>query len=203
MKIAIIYYSATGTNHQMAKWAAEAAKSNGDHDVRLRKLKETAPMEAIESNDAWKKHYKETQDVEVAELDDLDWADAIIFSIPTRYGNLPSQLQAFFDTTGGLWSKGKLINKVVSGMTSAQNPHGGQETTLLSLYKSMFHWGAIVAAPGYTSEELFKTGGNPYGFSSEGGVDNLDEQSKTSITHQVKRTINIAESIKSGMSNAT
>lgn len=202
MKIAIIYYSATGTNHQMAKWAAEAAKSNGDHDVRFRKLKETAPMEAIESNDAWKKHYQETKDVEVAELDDLNWADAIIFSIPTRYGNLPSQLQAFFDTTGGLWSKGKLVNKVVSGMTSAQNPHGGQETTLLSLYKSMFHWGAIVAAPGYTSEELFKTGGNPYGFSSEGGVDNLDEQSKTSITHQVKRTINIAESIKSGMSKA-
>ncbi|TQI70463.1 NAD(P)H dehydrogenase (quinone) [Gramella sp. Hel_I_59] len=202
MKIAIIYYSATGTNHQMAKWASEAAKSNGDHDVRFRKLKETAPMEAIESNDAWKKHYQETKDVEVAKLDDLDWADAIIFSIPTRYGNLPSQLQAFFDTTGGLWSKGKLVNKVVSGMTSAQNPHGGQETTLLTLYKSMFHWGAIVAAPGYTSEELFKTGGNPYGFSSEGGVDNLDEQSKTSITHQVKRTISIAESIKSGMSNA-
>ena len=157
-------------------------------------------MEAIESNDAWKKHYQETKDVEIAELDDLDWADAIIFSIPTRYGNLPSQLQAFFDTTGGLWSKGKLVNKVVSGMTSAQNPHGGQETTLLTLYKSMFHWGAIVAAPGYTSEELFKTGGNPYGFSSDGGLDNLNEQSKTSITHQVKRTISIAESIKSGMS---
>jgi len=87
-------------------------------------------------------------------------------------------------------------------MTSAQNPHGGQETTLLTLYKSMFHWGAIVAAPGYTSEELFKTGGNPYGFSSDGGLDNLNEQSKTSITHQINRTISIAESIKSGMSNA-
>ena len=200
MNIAIIYYSATGTNHKMAKWAAEAAKANNANEVRFRRIKETAPKEAMESNKDWKKHHEATQDVEVAELDDLEWADAIIFSIPTRYGNLPSQVQAFFDTTGGLWSQGKLVNKVVSGMTSAQNPHGGQETTLLSLYKSMYHWGAIVAAPGYTSEELFKTGGNPYGFSSNGGVDNLDEKSKTSIEHQVKRTINIAKSIKKGMS---
>ncbi|MCB7480573.1 NAD(P)H:quinone oxidoreductase [Christiangramia sediminis] len=200
MNIAIIYYSATGTNHKMAQWASEAAKTEGNHEVRFRKFRETAPQEAMESNEAWKKHHQETQDVETVELDDLDWADAIIFSFPTRYGNMPSQVQAFFDTTGGLWSKGKLVNKVVSGMTSAQNPHGGQETTLLSLYKSMFHWGAIVAAPGYTSPELFKTGGNPYGFSSEGGVDNLDEQSKTSIQHQVMRTIQVAESIKNGMS---
>lgn len=185
----------TGTNYQMAQWAAEAARFNGDHEVRLRKVKETAPMDVIESNDAWKEHYEQTKDIEVAALEDLDWADAIIFSVPTRYGNIPSQLQAFFDTTGGLWSKGKLVNKVVSAMTSAQNPHGGQEATLLSLYKSMFHWGAIIAAPGYTSEELFKTGGNPYGFSTEGGVDNLNDQSKTSISHQVKRTVDIAERI--------
>ncbi|MDR5590534.1 NAD(P)H:quinone oxidoreductase [Christiangramia sp. SM2212] len=199
MNIAIIYYSATGTNHKMANWAAEAARSHGDYDVRLRKIRETAPKEAMEANEDWKKHHQATQDVEVAELDDLEWADAIIFSIPTRYGNVPSQVQAFFDTTGGLWSQGKLVNKVVSGMTSAQNPHGGQESTLLSLYKSMYHWGAIVAAPGYTSEELFKTGGNPYGFSTNGGVDNLDEKANTSISHQVKRAIKIAECIKSSM----
>ena len=200
MNIAIIYYSATGTNHKMAKWAYETAQSEGTHDVRFRRVKETAPQEAIDSNEDWKKHHQATQDIEIAAVDDLDWADAIIFSLPTRYGNLPSQVQAFFDTTGGLWSQGKLVNKVVTGMTSAQNPHGGQETTLLTLYKSMYHWGAIVAAPGYTSQELFKTGGNPYGFSSNGGVDNLDEKANTSISHQVKRTIKIAESIKNGMS---
>ena len=49
------------------------------------------------------------------------------------------------DTTGGLWFNGKLVNKVVSAMTSAQNPHGGQEQTILSLYTTMYHWGAIVA----------------------------------------------------------
>ena len=53
----------------------------------------------------------------------------------------------FIDTTGGLWFHGKLANKVVSAIGSAQNPHGGQEATILSLYTTMYHWGAIVAAP--------------------------------------------------------
>lgn len=34
----------------------------------------------------------------------------------------------------GLWGQGKLVNKVVSGMSSAQNAHGGQEASILSLY---------------------------------------------------------------------
>ena len=36
--------------------------------------------------------------------------------------------------------------------TSAQNVHGGQETTLLSLYVTAMHWGSIIVAPGYTNE---------------------------------------------------
>lgn len=95
-------------------------------------------------------------------LEDLVWADTIIFSVPTRFGNMPSQLKQFLDTTGGLWFNGKLMNKVVSAMTSAQNPHGGQEATILSLYTSMYLWGAIVAAPGYTDPVTFGAGGNPY-----------------------------------------
>lgn len=40
-------------------------------------------------------------------------------------------------------------------MTSAQNPHGGQEATILSIYTTKYHWGAIVAAPGYTDPVTF------------------------------------------------
>ena len=75
------------------------------------------------------------KEVETVTLDDLEWADAIVFSMPTRYGNIPSQVQQFFDTTGGLWFSGKLANKVVTGMTSASNDHGGQESTLLAIIK--------------------------------------------------------------------
>ena len=96
---------------------------------------------------------------------------------------------------------GKLTNKVVSGMTSAQNIHGGQETTLLSLYKTMFHWGAIVVPPAYTDDVIFEAGGNPYGVSSRGGVDNLDATVKKAINQQVKRTLEVAGWVKKGLNS--
>ncbi|NJY62688.1 NAD(P)H:quinone oxidoreductase [Salinimicrobium sp. CDJ15-81-2] len=197
LKLAVIYYSSTGTNYQLAKWAEAAAKENGV-EVRLRKVKELAPQEAIEANEDWKKHVEATKDVQEASMDDLEWADAYIFSAPTRYGNLPSQLKQFLDTTGGLWFSGKLANKVVSGMTSASNMHGGQESTLLSLYKTMFHWGAIVAAPGYTDEAIFNAGGNPYGVSVTAGKDEMGEKVKKAVDHQTKRTLQLAQWIKKG-----
>lgn len=198
LKLAVIYYSSTGTNYQMAKWAAEAAEEAGVGEVRLRKVQELAPKEAIEANKDWKKHLEDTKDVVEATMDDLEWADAYIFSAPTRYGNVPAQLKQYLDSTGELWFAGKLVNKVVSGMTSASNPHGGQESTLLALYQTMFHWGAIVAAPGYTDEVLFKAGGNPYGVSVSAGKDNLNQDIKAAITHQVNRTLQIARGIKLG-----
>lgn len=199
LKLAVIFYSSTGTNFQLAKWAAEAGREAGAGEVRLLKIEETAPQEAINENKDWKENMEAMRDVQTAALDDLDWADAIIFSVPTRYGNLPSQFAAFMDTTGGLWFQGKLANKVVSGMTSAQNIHGGQETTLISLYKSMFHWGAIIAAPSYTDPVLFEAGGNPYGVSVSAGKDNLNENARKAVFHQAKRTITVARWVKSGM----
>jgi NAD(P)H dehydrogenase (quinone) len=130
---------------------------------------------------------------------DIEWADALIFSVPTRFGNMPSQLKQFLDIQGGLWASGKTVNKVVSAMTSAQNPHGGQEATLLSLYTSMMHWGAIIATPGYTDPILFGAGGNPYGTSVTVGQDgNMIEDVQGAVKHQAKRTIQVAEWVKKG-----
>lgn len=196
LKVAIIYYSATGTNYQLAQWAVDAAKDAGAKEVRLRKIKELAPEAAIEENEEWKKHVERTKDVQEASMADLEWADVYIFSTPTRYGNLPSQFQQFLDLTGGLWYSGKLANKVVTGMTSASNPHGGQESTLLSLYKTMFHWGAIVVPPGYTKDVMFEAGGNPYGVSVTAGADNLNDKIRQAVNHQITRTLQIGELIK-------
>lgn len=195
LKVAVIYYSSTGTNYQLAQWAVEAAESAGIGEVRLRKVRELAPEEAISANENWKKHLEATKDIQEASMDDLEWADVYIFSAPTRYGNLPSQFKQFLDMTGGLWFSGKLADKVVSGMTSASNIHGGQETTLLSLYKTMFHWGAIVVPPAYTDEIVFKAGGNPYGMSVKAGKEGLTEEAKLAVFHQVKRTIGVAGKI--------
>ncbi|MFD1017717.1 NAD(P)H:quinone oxidoreductase [Thalassobacillus hwangdonensis] len=197
-KLAIFYYSSTGTNYKMAQWAEAAAKEAGA-EVKLLKIPETAPMSAIEQNPAWKEHYEETKDVPEAKIDDLDWADGYIFSVPTRFGNVPAQAKQFFDMAGGLWFQGKLVNKVVSAMTSAQNPHGGQEATILNLYTTMFHWGAIIASPGYTDDSIFAGGGNPYGTSVSVDQDgNMKEDVEGAVRHQAKRTVQVTDMILKG-----
>jgi NAD(P)H dehydrogenase (quinone) len=201
IKTLIVYYSSTGANYQLAKWADEGANELGS-ETRIRKVEELAPASAIASNAAWKKHSEATINVAIANLKDLEWADVIVFSAPTRYGNLPAQMKQFLDSTGPLWSQGKLANKVVTAMSSAMNVHGGQEATILSLYTTMYHWGALVVTPGYTDPVLFKTGGNPYGASVT--VDDkgtLKEDVKPAVIHQVKRTITIAMWIKKGSTN--
>ena len=164
-KVAVIYYSATGNVYRLAEAIEEGAKEAGA-EVRFRKVRELAPEEAIKSNQGWSDHALMTEDVPEAQLEDLEWADAYIFGTPTRFGNVSAQLKQFIDTTGGLWFEGKLADKVVSGFTSASNAHGGQESTLLSLYNVFAHWGSIVVTPGYTDPVLFEAGGNPYGASS-------------------------------------
>lgn len=198
VNLAVIYYSSTGTNYQMAQWA-EAAAAEAGAEVKLVKVPELAPEEAIASNPAWKAHAEATKDVPEATSEDVEWADAIIFSVPTRFGNLPAQMKQFIDSQGGLWASGKTVNKVVSGMTSAQNPHGGQEATMLNLYTSMMHWGMIIATPGYTDPVLFGAGGNPYGTSVSVDQDgNMVEEVEGAVKHQAKRTVDIATRIKSG-----
>jgi len=190
VKLAIVYYSSYGTNHQMATIAMEAAKAAGA-DVRLLKARETAPAEAVNSQAAWKAHADATADIPEASVEDMEWADAYLFSAGTRFGVMASQMRAFIDTLGGLWSKGALANKPISAMTSAQNAHGGQETTLSSFYITAMHWGAIVVVPGYTDEVIFKTGGNPYGYSHTQGAE-FSEDVKSAIGHQTRRLVEMA-----------
>ncbi|WP_417605860.1 NAD(P)H:quinone oxidoreductase [Primorskyibacter flagellatus] len=190
VKLAIIYYSTYGTNHQMASIAVEAAKDAGA-EVRVLKAPETAPESVVAGQDAWKAQAEKTADIPQASVEDMEWANAYLISAPTRFGVMASQMRAFIDTLGGIWSKGGLANKPVSAMTSAQNTHGGQETTLMSFYATVMHWGGIVVAPGYTDEVIYKTGGNPYGYSHNAGEDFSDE-AKTAIGHQARRLVEIA-----------
>ncbi len=185
-KIAIVFYSTYGTNHSVALAAAEAAEAAGA-EVRLRRIPETAPKEVVEGQDAWKAQFEKMKDIPEVTADDMEWADGYFFSAPTRFGVVASQMRAFIDTLGGLWGSGKLANKTFTATTSAQNPHGGQETTLLSLYTTAMHWGAIIVAPGYTDESIFGAGGNPYGFSTK--PDGFDDAGKAALAHQAKRLV--------------
>ncbi|MDI3327892.1 MAG: NAD(P)H:quinone oxidoreductase [Alicyclobacillaceae bacterium] len=196
VKVAVIYYSSTGTNYRLAQAAEEGAKEAGA-EVRLRRVQELAPQAAIESNPAWKAHLEATKDVPVATLDDLEWADAYIFSTPTRFGNVSSQMKQFLDTAGPLWAQGKLANKVATAMSSASNFHGGQEATVLSLYTTLYHWGTIVVTPGYTDPVIFTAGGNPYGTTATVNDQlSLDDKTLAAAKYQAKRVVEIARKLK-------
>lgn len=170
-KVAVIYYSSTGTNQALAEAVAAGAREAGA-EVRVLLVAETAPDAAIDSNPAWRAFVDKTKDQTRATGADLEWADAVVFGTPTRFGNVASQLKAFLDAQGGLWFQGKLANKVYAGFTSAANAHGGQEATLLALYTTLYHFGGIVIPPGYTDQVTFASGGNPYGPSVTVGFDN-------------------------------
>jgi NAD(P)H dehydrogenase (quinone) len=161
-KVAVIYYSATGNVHALAEAVAEGAAEAGA-EVRLRRVAELAPAKAIDSNPKWRAHADATAAVQVATNDDVRWADGLALGTPTRFGNISAQLKQFLDSTGPLWVAGELANKTATGFTSASNTHGGNESTLLALYHTLYHWGAIVVAPGYTDQLITHAGGNPYG----------------------------------------
>ena len=76
-------------------------------------------------------------------------------------------------------------------MTSAQNTHGGQEATILGLYTTFMHWGAVIVAPGFTDASIFAAGGNPYGYSHTQGAE-FNEKVRAAIGHQAKRLVEMA-----------
>ncbi|HEY8374747.1 MAG TPA: NAD(P)H:quinone oxidoreductase [Pseudonocardiaceae bacterium] len=197
-KVAIIYYSSTGNTHALAQAVAEGAEKAGA-EVRLRRVAELAPAEAIDSNPAWREHVEATKDIPLAQHDDLLWADAVIFGTPTRYGNVASQLKQFIDTLGPLWSEGKLADKVYSGFVSTATAHGGRESTLLALYNTVHHFGGILVTPGYTDPIQFVTG-TPYGPSHHDGNGHnpIGEDTVESARYAGKRVTQVAALLKAG-----
>lgn len=191
--VAIIYYSATGTTYKMARAIEEGAKEAGA-EVRVLKVKELAPEEAIASNEGWSAHRLETQHIPEATLDDLEWADAIILGTPTRYGLPSAQLKQFLDTTGPLWGQGKLINKIGSSFTTIATTHGGHESTLLAINNVFYSWGSIIVAPGYADPIQFQSG-NPYGasFTSQNGTVAPDEVALSAARFQGKRVAEVTK----------
>ena len=202
IRMAIIYYSATGTTYQLAR-AVEQGASEAGAEVRFRKVRELAPDEAIASNQGWATHKLESQHVVEATNDDLAWADAIVFGTPTRYGLPTAQLKQFLDTTGKLWAAGVLVNKICSSFTSSATAHGGQETTIVNLNTTFYHWGAIIVAPGYADPIQFKAG-NPYcaSFTSNNGALKPDETALAAARFQGRRVAELAAQFVAGRRGA-
>ena len=168
-KILIAFYSRTGTIEALAKGVAEGAESEGA-EVRLRRARELIGHDIMSSVPGWKES-AEAMNARYAapSIEDAEWADAIVFGTPTRFGSVSSELKAYIDGLGGLWAKGALNGKVGSAFAGSATPHGGNESTIISLFNPLAHLGLIIVPTGYGDPAMFKGAGTPYGASVVSG----------------------------------
>lgn len=173
MKVLIVFHSTYGHMYEMAKAAAEGAREAGaEVDIkRVPELLSEDILAAMGAQDA----QKALSSVPVASADDLAAADAVIFGVPTRFGNMTGQMRMFFDSTGPLWAQGSLVGKVGSVMASTGTQHGGQESTILTTQVTLLHHGMVIVGLPYafqgqtTMDEI--SGGSPYGATTIAGGD--------------------------------
>ncbi|MEU0453307.1 NAD(P)H:quinone oxidoreductase [Streptomyces sp. NPDC006129] len=195
VKVAVVYYSATGHVADIARELAETAEKAGA-EVRLRRVAELVPQEAVESQPTQSATSAATAGIPLARVEDIVWADAVLMGSPTRFGNVAAQLKQFLDSLGGAWRRGELADKIYSGFTSTGSPHGGNESTLLALMHSFHHFGGIVVAPGFTHPDKFADG-NPYGTAHHdaGGTLPVGDITRNAARVQAERVVRLARNL--------
>ncbi|MBU6499802.1 MAG: NAD(P)H:quinone oxidoreductase [Rhodospirillales bacterium] len=164
-KILIAFYSRGGATEALARAIAEGAAAEGA-EIRLRRARELASPEVMARAPGWAESAARMNALyEAPSETDAEWADAIIFGTPTRFGSVASELKAYIDGLGGLWFQGKLVGKAGSVFGATSTTHGGNESTLISLYNPLAHLGLVIVPLGYADPALFKAG-TPYGASA-------------------------------------
>ena len=178
-KVLVLYYSSYGHIETMAQAVAEGARSGGA-DVVIKRVPELVPEAVAKAS-----HFKVDQAAPVATVDELPDYDAIIFGVPTRFGNMAAQMKNFLDQTGALWFAGKLVGKVGSVFASTATQHGGQESTILSTHTVLLHQGMVIVGLPYTWAGQMKldeiTGGSPYGATTIAGSDGSRQPSANEL----------------------
>ena len=178
-KVLVLYYSSYGHIEKMAEAVADGVREAGA-EATIKRVPELVPEEI-----ARKSHFKLDQKAPIATTAELPDYDAIIVGVPTRFGNMPSQMKNFLDQTGGLWAQGKLVGKVGSVFTSTATQHGGQESTILSTHTVLLHHGMVIVGLPYSFQgqtilsEI--TGGSPYGASTIAGGDGTRQPSENEL----------------------
>jgi NAD(P)H dehydrogenase (quinone) len=164
-KVLVLYYSSYGHIEAMAHAQAAGAAKVANAQVTVKRVAELCPIDVAKASG-----FKLDQPAPLAQPDELEQYDALIFGTPTRFGNMAAQMRNFLDQTGALWGRGALVGKVGSVFCSTASQHGGQETTITSFHNTLLHHGMIIVGLPYTFKDLTTmrevTGGTPYGASS-------------------------------------
>ncbi|KAL4802729.1 flavoprotein-like protein [Aspergillus unguis] len=143
-KIAIVFYSMYGHVEKLAQAELKGIEAAGGK-ADLFQVPETLPQEVLS-----KMHAPPKSSVPTLEKpDQLLEYDAVLFGIPTRYGNFPAQWKAFWDRTGGIWATGGFYGKYAGLFVSTGTLGGGQESTAIASMSTLTHHGFIYVPLGY------------------------------------------------------
>jgi NAD(P)H dehydrogenase (quinone) len=196
-KVLIAFYSRNSSTELLARAVAEGATKEGA-EVRLRRAREFVGPDVMRQAPGWLENANAMNARYEAPTEaDADWADAIVFGTPTRFGSISAELKAYVDGLGGLWFKGKLNGKVGSVFASTSSKHGGNESTLLSIYTPMAHLGLIIVPLGYADPAMFKAG-TPYGATHVSNSDTLkpDAEHLAVAQFQGRRVTSVARALR-------
>lgn len=178
-KVLVLYHSMYGHIETMAAAVAEGVRRVPGADVTVKRVPETMPEELFAQAGG-----KVDQTAPIATVQELADYDAIIFGVPTRFGNMSAQMRNFLDQTGGLWVKGALVGKVGSVFAST-GTMGGQEMTITSTWTTLAHHGMLLLPLGYSHPNLGDIsevqGGTPYGATTISGGDGSRQPSEKEL----------------------
>lgn len=161
--ILILYYSRTGGTAALARQIARGVEEVAGMSACLRTVPPVSPVcEAVVAE------IPATGPV-YANLDDLRQCAGLALGSPVRFGNMAAPLKYFLDSTSSLWLEGTLAGKPAAVFTSAATPHGGHESTLLTMMLPLLHHGMVLVGVPFTESALRETsgGGTPYGPSNQ------------------------------------
>jgi len=120
--IAIVYYSASGTTHSLAKAIQQGINvfSNDKSNIHVE----------VNTYRILPEHIKDGRFIEKKMLHAITQANAIVFGSPTYMGCVSAQFKAFIDATSSLWSQGSWTNKIAAGFTVGSHYSGDQLSTI-------------------------------------------------------------------------
>lgn len=162
--ILVLYYSKYGSTREMAHLIAQGVEAQGVQ-VKIRTVPEISPVVTTAEPSI------PAQGDIYCSLQDLQDCAGLALGSPTRFGNMASQMKYFWDQTTSLWLSGALHDKPACVFTATGSMHGGQESTLLSMYLPLLHHGMLLLGLKNSEATLSntKSGGTPYGVSHVSG----------------------------------
>ncbi|MEJ2042527.1 MAG: NAD(P)H:quinone oxidoreductase [Reinekea sp.] len=167
LNVLVLYYSRYGSVKALAEELAAGIETVSGVEATLRTVPAVSPAFDPDQEDI------PATGPLYCTVEEFANASAVALGSPTRFGNMAAALKYFLEQTTTSWVNGAMIGKPATVFTSTTTPHGGQESTLLSMMTPLLHHGMLITGVPFSEPALHghHNGGTPYGVSHIAGSD--------------------------------